>query len=97
MRLSKTCVAWVVYRMTLPKQAIGGNVVCEQTEWDAMELARPGYHVLLHSGIKSEQEAEKLARGTAGDTFRQRTGKKTDKAVAPVPSSPATPVPATPT
>ncbi len=53
--------------MTLPKQAIGGNVVCEQGEWDALELARPGYHVLLHSGLKTEQEAEKLARGTAGD------------------------------
>jgi len=67
MRRAETCMAWVVYRMTLPKQAIGGNVVCEQSEWDAMELARPGYHVLLHTGIKTEQEAEKLARGTAGD------------------------------
>ncbi|MBA4189861.1 MAG: hypothetical protein C0467_17905 [Planctomycetaceae bacterium] len=67
MRRTETCMAWVVYRMTLPKQAIGGNVVCEQTEWDALELARPGYHVLLHSGLKTEQEAEKLARGTAGD------------------------------
>jgi hypothetical protein len=79
MRLSKTCNAWVVYRMTLSKQAIGGNVVCEQSEWEAMELARPGYHVLLHSGIKTEQEAEKLARGTAGDSFRSRTARKTEK------------------
>ncbi|MCE9561404.1 MAG: hypothetical protein K8U57_05060 [Planctomycetes bacterium] len=67
MRRTETCMSWVVYRMTLPKQAIGGNVVCEQSEWDALELARPGYHVLLHSGLKTEQEAEKLARGTAGD------------------------------
>lgn len=63
----------MVYRMTLSKQAVGGNVVCEQSEWEAIELARPGYHVLLHSGIKTEQEAEKLARGTAGDTFRSWT------------------------
>ena len=76
MRLSKTCMAWVVYRMTIPNQSVCGNVVCEQSEWEAMELARPGYHVLLHSGIKTEQEAEKLARGTAGNTFRVRTGRK---------------------
>jgi len=76
MRLSKTCIAWVVYRMTNPKQTSTGNVVCEQSEWEAMELARPGYHILLHTGIKTEQEAEKLARGTAGDTFRVRTGRK---------------------
>jgi hypothetical protein len=56
--------------------------VCEQSEWDVMESSRPGYHVLLHSGIKTEQEAEKLARGTAGDSFRQRTGKKTPKSEA---------------
>jgi hypothetical protein len=32
-----------------------------------MELARPGYHTLIRSGIQYEGEAEKLARGTAGD------------------------------
>jgi len=96
MRLSKTCVAWVVYRMTLPKQALGGNVVCEQSEWEALEMARPGYHVLLHSGIKTEQEAEKLARGTAGDSFRQRTGKKAEKAAPSVLTSPIIPTPVTP-
>jgi hypothetical protein len=76
MRQSFTCNAWVVYRMTLSKQAIGGNVVCKQTEWDAIELARPGYHVLLHSGIETEKEAEKIARGKAGDNFRSRTRTK---------------------
>jgi hypothetical protein len=71
--MSKT---WVVYRMTLPKQTVCGNVVCEQDEWDAIELTRPGYHVLLYSGIKTEQEAERLARGTAGDTYRSGSAKK---------------------
>ena len=47
MRHTEICRSWVVYRMTLPKQAIGGNVVCEQTEWDAIELARPGDLVLI--------------------------------------------------
>ena len=67
MRITEVCHAWVVYRMTLPKNAIGGNVVCEQREWDQMEALRPGHHTLLHTGLKTEQEAEKLARGTAGD------------------------------
>lgn len=68
MRITEVCHAWVVYRMTMPKNVIGGNVVCEQREWDALELARPGLHTLLHTGLKTEQEAEKLARGAAGQT-----------------------------
>ena len=89
MTRTDTPVTWVVYRMTLPKQAVGGNVVCEQSEWDALELARPGYHTLLHSGIKTEQEAEKLARGTAGDTFGRGSTKKV--AHAPQPAAPDAP------
>ena len=61
-------VSWVVYRMTIHKQPEGMNAVYEQSEWDAMERARPGYHTLLHAGITSEGEAERLARGTAGDS-----------------------------
>lgn len=76
MRITEVCHAWVVYRMTMPKNAIGGNVVCEQREWDAIEAAQPGYHTLLHTGIKTEQEAEKLARGTAGDDYGRRGVKK---------------------
>ena len=68
MRITEVCHAWVVYRMTMPKNAIGGNVVCEQREWEQMEAQRPGYHTLLHTGLKTEQEAEKLARGTAGES-----------------------------
>jgi hypothetical protein len=75
MRKIEVCRAWVVYRMTLPKNAVGGNVVCEQREWDVLEASRPGYHTLLHSGLKTEQEAEKLARGTAGDNYRRRAAK----------------------
>jgi hypothetical protein len=60
-------VSWVVYKMTIYKQAEALNAVCEQSEWDAMELARPGYHTLVQAGIPSEMEAEKVARGTSGD------------------------------
>ena len=61
-------VSWVVYKMTIHKQPEGMNAVCEQSEWDAMERARPGYHTLIRSGITTEGEAERLARGTAGDS-----------------------------
>ena len=83
MRPIEECHAYVVYRMTLSKGAVGGNVVCEQREWDALELARPGFHTLVRAGIATEQEAEKLARGTAGDTPIRQAGRKVNSA-APV-------------
>jgi hypothetical protein len=70
--------------MTLHGNAIGGNVVCEQREWELLEVTRPGYHTLLHTGLKTEQEAEKLARGTAGDDYGRRGAKKKPTA-APAP------------
>lgn len=60
---------WVIFRMTIKGSAAGVNAVCEQSEWDAMELARPGVNALLRAGIGSEAEAERLARGTSGDTI----------------------------
>ena len=75
MRITEVCRSWVVYKMTMPKNMIGGNVVCEQREWETLEAIRPGFHTLLHAGLKTEQEAEKLARGTAGET-RSRKLKK---------------------
>jgi hypothetical protein len=51
---------WVVYRASGAAQGPSG--VCEQHEWDAMELARPGEHKLIRGGIASEAEAEALAR-----------------------------------
>ena len=56
---------WVVYLMTLGKHD-GMKAVCEQTEWDAMESARPGYHQFIQGGFTSEAEAELLARGQSG-------------------------------
>jgi hypothetical protein len=56
-------VLWVVYVMTIHGKPGGLNAVCEQREWEEMELARPGYHKLVRAGITSEGEAERLARG----------------------------------
>ncbi len=62
-------MSWVVYRMTLSnKTAV--SAVCEQDEWDSIERERPGYHTLVQAGITNEGEAERLARGTAGDGRR---------------------------
>jgi len=59
-------VSWVVYRMTIHGKQAGVNAVCEQGEWDALELSRPGYHTLLQSGIANEGEAERIARDGQG-------------------------------
>jgi hypothetical protein len=66
--------SWVVYLMTLHNQE-PAKAVCDQAEWEALEMARPGYHKLVRSGIASENEAEKLARGTSGDTRKSGSGK----------------------
>jgi hypothetical protein len=70
MKKAEVAVTWVVYRMTIHGKKAGVNAVCEQGEWDAMELAQPGYHTLIRSHITNEGEAERLARGTADDTIR---------------------------
>jgi hypothetical protein len=72
MRKTEEVVAWVVYLMPLHKKPFEMRAVCEQGEWDAMELAKPGYHTLIRSGITNEGEAERLARGTAGDARYSR-------------------------
>ncbi len=66
--------SWVVYLMTIHNQPEGRRAVCEQSEWEAKELQRPGYHKLLQDGIASETEAELIARGTSGDPVK-RAGK----------------------
>jgi hypothetical protein len=53
-------MSWVVYLMKLHGKRNALNAVCEQREWEAMERAQPGYHMLVQAGIASE--AEKLAR-----------------------------------
>jgi hypothetical protein len=67
MKQDDEVVTWVVYKMTLHGKHEPINAVCEQGEWDEMQLARPGYHTLIRDHITDESEAEKLARGTSGD------------------------------
>ncbi len=67
MRMAEYRGLWVVYLMTIHRQAAPLHAVCSQEEWEAMERARPGHHQLVQAGIASEREAELLARGTSGD------------------------------
>jgi hypothetical protein len=72
---------WVVYRMTVHGKLSGTSAVCEQAEWDAMELAKPGQHMLVRAGITNEGEAERLARNPPVDPI---TGKPIDLKAAVV-------------
>ena len=63
--------SWVVYRMPVRHCPDGLRAVCEQAEWDAMELANPGVNTLVRAGIPNEGEAERLARGTSGAAPRR--------------------------
>jgi hypothetical protein len=74
MRKSTQALAWVVYKKTINKKAPAMSVVCEQAEWDAMELAEPGSHTLVRAGITNECEAESLARATSGYVAPARRG-----------------------
>jgi hypothetical protein len=58
---------WVVYQRPMKGSPEGIRAVCEQREWEAMDLAKPGYFTLIQGGISNEGEAERLARGTSGD------------------------------
>jgi hypothetical protein len=67
LRKRKPVGGWVVYRSRYAGEN-GPNAVCEQAEWDAMELAEPGVQTLLRSGLASEAEAEAMARELPGGT-----------------------------
>jgi hypothetical protein len=62
MKPTEEAPSWVVYRMTLHGTMGGRNAVCLQSEWEAMERERPGYHILIQADIASEGAAEQLAR-----------------------------------
>jgi hypothetical protein len=63
---------WVVYLTVTKWSPDGVRAVCGQREWEAMDAARPERFTLIQGGIADEAEAERLARGTAGDA-RMRT------------------------
>ena len=71
-----TSSGWVVYEVPTRGVVETARAVCEQREWDAMELAKPGRYLLVQAGIANEGEAERVARGTAGEVPARKTAKK---------------------
>ena len=62
MRHTRLVESWVVYAVSVRGKPSGMNVVCEQSEWDALEREHPGVHTLVKGGIANEGEAERCAR-----------------------------------
>jgi hypothetical protein len=58
--------SWVVYQTTFGQKSGPMSVVCEQSEWEALERSNSGSRTLLKSGIPTEGEAERFARGVPG-------------------------------
>jgi hypothetical protein len=90
MRRTSRFETWTVYRMTLRGAEAPVSAVCVQSEWDALEAARPGYYTLVRAGIATEGEAERLARGTSGDPT-PRAPRSAAKAPSPAPAGTAGP------
>jgi hypothetical protein len=84
MRKSEQATAWVVYKKSISSKTPAMTGVCEQCEWDAMELAQPGVHTLVRAGIPNEAEAEILARDTSGFVPPATKPRKGQPAVEPV-------------
>ena len=75
MRKIEKIMSWVVYRMTIHGKPTRMNAVCEQSEWESMERAQPGYHTLILAGITNEGEAETLARNSPVDDDTSKPSK----------------------
>ena len=55
--MSERNESWVVYLLTLHGKATGRSAVCEQGEWEELQRACPGDHILVRSNITTETEA----------------------------------------
>jgi hypothetical protein len=72
MRNYRQATSWVVYRTSFQGTAGSRTGVCDQTEWEAMEVAKPGVQTLIRGGIASESEAEQMARTAGYDTNKSK-------------------------
>jgi hypothetical protein len=85
MRKTNRAEFWAVYRRswTVQRKEVVSTAVCEQGEWEALDEAEPGVHSLVRGQIPSEEEAERLARGTSGDAYRGSPRNYSTKTVRP--------------
>jgi hypothetical protein len=63
MRKLEENVSWVVYKIGTQEKTAGLNAVCEQSEWDEMEQARPGVVGGDAVGQRQEGAQERLVMG----------------------------------
>jgi hypothetical protein len=68
---------WVVYSIPTKDSPEGVRAVCRQREWEAMNAARPGFFTLIQGGLTNEGVAERLARGSSGESKRRGSGEAT--------------------
>jgi hypothetical protein len=66
--------SWVIYQTVSKNMAGGPHRVCEQSEWNEMEMLTPGRLCLIQACIASEAVATRLARGTCGGPVRESSG-----------------------
>jgi hypothetical protein len=82
-------VTWVVYEKQMPgKPKV--TVMCEQSEWDALELTQPNPCTLVRAGITNEGEAERLARSGAVVVKVKERSRPVPPAAEALPSGPDT-------
>jgi hypothetical protein len=72
MRESPKIQTWVVYE-TLKGPMAGLRSVCTASDWKLVESRDPTMNQIIKDGISTENEAEKLARGTSGDQKPRQT------------------------
>jgi hypothetical protein len=68
MRTSNEVQAWAVYEIAAKGAEPATKAMCDQREWVQIEKSGAGRYTLIRGHITNEGEAERLARGTSGDT-----------------------------
>lgn len=76
MRTANEASSWAVYHIAAKGKDSARNALCDQGDWEAIERVGAGSCTLIRANITNEGEAERLARGTSGDTKPRVGGPK---------------------
>jgi hypothetical protein len=68
MRSASEAKSWAVYQIAPRGNEPVTNAMCDQRDWEQIEKSSNGRCTLIRGNITNEGEAERLARGTSGDT-----------------------------
>jgi hypothetical protein len=68
MRYASVANSWAVYEIAAKGKDLATRGVCDQGDWLEIEKTAAGRFTLVRGNITNEGEAERLARGTFGDT-----------------------------